>query len=268
MPTSLGWLVGVVDAAMQGWTPHDKETAVARTGLRCEDTQGSGLVDTSNSKKAVVGGNVDDRPFSARRIKESRATPGAAKAAFGDLEQRTADYEEGFVDGALSATKMAADRLGKACGQVLELEGIIRRRDAAIGELQREKAKILEDQKRRMMATLLMLEQKYDEFDAEMEGQLRAKEAAAMVEAEAQRKAQLAEMAANYATEAEQKASRRRKRRRMRGRGRARVKEKGGSVQLNPATEEGQEGGAGQETKNAAAVNGIEVEVSSKVREE
>ena len=133
MPTSPEWLVGVVDAAMQGWTPHDKETAVARTGLRCEDTQGSGLVDTSNSKKAVVGGNVDDRPFSARRIKESRATPGAAKAAFGDLEQRTADYEEGFVDGALSATKLAADRLGKACGQVLELEDIIRRRDAAIG---------------------------------------------------------------------------------------------------------------------------------------
>ena len=113
-----------------------------------------------------------------------------------------------------------------------------------------------------------MLEQKYDEFDAEMERQLRAKEAAAMVEAEAQRKAQIAEMAANYATEAEQKASRRRKRRRMRGRGRARVKEKGGSVQLNPDAEEGQEGGAGQETKGAAAANGIEVEVSSKVGEE
>ena len=126
----------------------------------------------------------------------------------------------------------------------------------------------MEDQKRRTMATLWMLEQKRDEFDVVMEGQLRAKKAVAMVEAEAQRKAQIAEMAANYATEAEQKASRRRKRRRMRGRGRARVKEKGGSVQLNPATEEGQEGGAGQETKNAAAVNGIEVEVSSKVREE
>ena len=248
---------------MQGWSPHDEEKAAARTGLHCEDAQGSGIVD----RRIVLDGGVGSRPFSAHVTR--RATPEAAKAAFGDLEQRTADYERGFVDGALSATKMAAGRLRKAwAGQVLELEEMIRRRDAAIGELQREKAKILEDQKRRMMATLLMLEQKYDEFDAEMEGQLRTKEAAAMVEAEAQRKAQLAEMAANYATEAEQKASRRRKRRRMRGRGRARVKEKGGSVQLNLAAEEGQEGGAGQETKNAAAVNGIEVEVSSKVGEE
>lgn len=73
-------------------------------------------------------------------------------------------------------------------------------------------------------------------------------------------------MAANYATEAEQKASRRRKRRRVRGRGR--VKEKDGSVQFNPAAEEAQEGGAGQNTKSAAAVNDIEGEVSSKVGEE
>jgi hypothetical protein len=73
-------------------------------------------------------------------------------------------------------------------------------------------------------------------------------------------------MAANYATEAEQKASRRRKRRRVRGRGR--VKEKAGSVQFNPAAEEVQEGGAGQNTKSAAAANGIEGEVSSKVGEE
>lgn len=195
MPTSLGWLVGVVDSTMQGLRPHGKETAVAAKILRCKDAQGSGLVDTSNSKKAAVGDSVDDRPFSARRIEESPATPEAAKAAFGDLGQRTAEHERGFVDGALSATKMAAGRLRKAwAGQVLEPEEMTRRRDTAIGELQWEKAIIVEVQKGRMVAALLILEQhRYDEIDAEMEGQLRAKEAAAKVEAEAQRKAQLEE---------------------------------------------------------------------------
>jgi hypothetical protein len=75
---------------------------------------------------------------------------GYPKAASGDLEQRTvnakADYERGFADGELSATK--------------KLEEIIRRKDTTTGELQREKAMILENQKRRTAAALLMMEQK------------------------------------------------------------------------------------------------------------
>ena len=85
MRLSQEWHGGVVDATMQGWTPHDEEKATARTGLHCEDAQGSGIVD----RRIVLDGGVGGRPFSTHVTR--RATPEAAKAASGDLKQRRED---------------------------------------------------------------------------------------------------------------------------------------------------------------------------------
>ena len=113
MRLSQEWHGGVVDSAMQSWTPHDEEKAAARTGLHCEDAQGSGMVD----RRIVLDGGVGGRPFSAHVTR--RATPEAAKAASGDLKQRREDYTKGFEDGSSKATGL----VGKAwTGLALKME--------------------------------------------------------------------------------------------------------------------------------------------------
>ena len=226
-----GWLVGLVDAAMQGWKPHEM-TAVR--GAQSEDTQGHGLVD-----KKVVAEGVDSSPYSAWNCEGTCATPSAAKAACGQGEVYQAvskDYAMGHMNGGMKAVEITALEW---VGKVIELRRDAEHKDLELGRLREanlELQEMVHDREGRLAASWLHCCNRQWERDAEKEEQeerRQALEEAAMVAeteaiAEADRRSQLAERAAAIAhavkVAAEQKKSRRRKERNMRGRGKNRNK--------------------------------------------
>jgi hypothetical protein len=227
-----GWLVGLVDAEMQGWKPHEM-TAVR--GAQSEDTQGHGLVD----RKVVAEGVDSSSPYSAWNCEDTCATPSAAKAACGqgEVDQTVSkDYAMGYMNGGMKAVELTALEWA---GKVIELRIDAAHKDLELGRLREanlELQELVHDREGRLAASWLHCCNQQLERDAEKEEQeehWQALEEAAMVAeteaiAEADRRSQLAERAAAIAhavkVAAEQKKSRRRKERNMRGRGKNRNK--------------------------------------------